>query len=195
MKKSLILLAALALGESVVAQEYLCQKLTLIGSELSLPALAALLDRPALATAARNALEASPHPLASQVLRERLPQLNGLAQIGAIQSLGIRRDPASVPALVVLLAAPAPEISRAAVTALGEIGTPAAAQALRAFQPRAPGVLRAALADACLLCAERLTATGQRAEAQSLYRLLANASQPRHVQDAAARSLAVAPKP
>lgn len=189
------LLAALTPDGSVVAHEFLCNKLTLVSSELSLPALAALLDRPALTTAARNALEASPHPLASQVLRERLPHLTGLAQIGAIQSLGVRRDGASVSALAALLAAPAPEISRAAGTALGEIGTPAAAQALRDFQPHAPGALHAALADACLVCAERLGAAGQRAEAQSLYRILAIPTQPKHVQQAAARGLAAAQKP
>jgi hypothetical protein len=188
------LVAALATGGSAVAHEYICNKLALLGSELSLPALAALLDRPALATAARNALEASPYPLASQVLRDRLPQLTGLAQVGAIQSLGVRRDPASVPALATLLAAPAPEISRAAVTALGEIATPSAAKALREFQPRAPGALHPALADACLVCAERLLAAGQRTESQSLYRLLSTPTQPKHVQLAAARGLAAAPK-
>jgi HEAT repeat protein len=188
------LVATLATVGSAVAHEYICNKLALLGSELSLPVLAALLDRPALATAARNALEASPHPLASQVLRDRLPQLTGLAQVGAIQSLGVRRDPASVPALATLLAAPAPEVSRAAVTALGEIGTPAAAKALRDFQGRAPAALHATLADACLVCAERLLAAGQRSEAQSLYRLLSTPTQPKHVQLAAARGLAATPK-
>lgn len=188
------LVAALATASSAPACEYLCNKLALLGSEVCLPALAALLDRPAFATAARNALEASPYPLASRVIRDRLPQLTGLALVGAIQSLGVRRDPACVPALAALLPAPAPAIARAAVTALGEIGTPAAAQALREFLPRAPGALHPALADACLICAERLLSAGQRDEAQALYRLLSSPDQPKHVQLAATRGLATTPK-
>ncbi len=168
------LLAALSAGGSSVALEYLCAKLTLIGSALAVPALAALLDQPALTTAARNALEAAPHPEATAALRAQLPKLAGLPLLGVVQSLGIRR---------------------AAAAALGEIGTPAAAAALRDFSARAPAVVAPALADALLVCAERLLAAGARAAAQSLYQLLATAAQPVHVRLAATRGLTTASTP
>ena len=44
-----------------------------------------------VATAARNALEASPHPEATAALRAQLPKLAGLPLLGVVQSLGIRR--------------------------------------------------------------------------------------------------------
>ena len=183
------LLVALSAGGSGVALEYLCAKLTLLGSALAVPALAALLDQPALTTAARNALEASPHPEATAALRAQLPRLKGVLLVGVIHSLGLRRDAASVPALTRLLPHENPSVAGAAAAALGEIGTPAAAQALGAFQPNAPAGLQPALADACLVCAERLVASYQRPAAQSLYQLLSAPAQPRHIRQAAARGL------
>lgn len=188
------LLAALTSGGSVAALEYLCAKLTLIGSAAAVPALAALLDQPALTTAARNALEASPHPEATAALRAQLPRLTGVFLVGVIQSLGVRRDPASVPALAGLLPHENPSVASAAAAALGEIGTPATAQALAAFLPKAPPPLQPALADACLVCAERLVAAYQRPAAQSLYQLLSAPSQPQHVQQAAAHGLQSPPR-
>ncbi len=187
------LVAVFTQGVSAAAREYVCAKLTLIGSALCVTALAALLDRPESATAARNVLEALPHPEAGQALRERLPQLEGEQKIGVIQSLGLRRDSDSVPALAALLLHPASEISGAAAAALGQIGSTAAAKALREFRPRAPVTMNLAVADACLVCAERLLTAGHRAEAQSLYRLLAHATQPKHVQFAANRGLTLIP--
>ena len=176
------LLGALSAGGSGVALEYL-------GSALAVPALAALLDQPALTTAARNALEASPHPEAAAALRAQLPRLKGVLLVGVIQSLGLRHDQASVPALARLLPHGNPAVAGAAAAALGEIGTPAAARALGAFQPDAPAGLQPALADACLVCAERLVASYQRPAAQSLYQLLSAPAQPRHIRQAAARGL------
>ncbi len=187
-------LVAVLVGEcSTAARDYVCTKLTLIGSALCVPALATLLDRPESSTAARNALEASPHHEATEALRERLPQLEGAQKIGVIQSLGIRRASESVAALAALLLHSAPPISSAAAAALGEIGSPAAAKALHDFQPHAPAALNLPVADACLVCAERLLSAGHRAGAQSLYRLLAHATQPKHVQFAANRGLTLIP--
>ena len=183
------LVAALLSGGSVVAREYLCGKLTLIGSEFALPALATLLGHPDLATAARNALESSPHGEASKVLRQRLPELADVQQIGVIQSLGVRRDPRSVTTLARLLTHPSLAVVSAAAAALGEIGSTTAAKALRDFLPRVPQSLQLIAADACLVCAERLLKAGQRTDAQRLYGLLTASNQPKHVQSAATQGL------
>jgi hypothetical protein len=83
------------------------------------------------------------------------------------------------------------EVARAAAAALGEAGTVAAAKALRKFQPRAPEPIRSAVADACLVCAERLRAAGKPSEAGALYQLLAGATEPKHIQAAARRGLSL----
>jgi hypothetical protein len=77
----------------------------------------------------------------------------------------------------------------AAAAALGNIGSVAAGQALRQFYPKAPAPLRHKAADAALNCAQHLLEAGQRAEAQALYRMLAEPTQPAHIQEAAQRGL------
>jgi HEAT repeat protein len=186
------LLAALQAKPSVVAREYLCRKLVLVGSAASVPALADLLADPDLAHVACIALEALPGPEAAQALRDRLPRLRGLHQAGAIASLGRRRDRASRPALARLLEEPDLAIAGAAAAALGNLGTPDAARTLRRFLPKSPEGARAAVADACLACAERLRTAGASAAARALYQALRSSPQPSQVQEAARRGLEVA---
>jgi HEAT repeat protein len=175
------LAAVLSVKVSIVAKEYACSKLRLIGSAESAPALAALLGDKDFAHAARDALEAMPCPEAVQAIRAALPKLAGLQKVGAIQALGTRRDAASVPALARLLADQDPQIAAAAAAALGEIGTLEAADVLRKVLPNVPA------ADALLACAERLAANGQQAEAKAIYAALDVQQQPKHVRWAAAR--------
>jgi HEAT repeat protein len=183
------LVSALQSGGSVVAREYLCAKLAWIGSEFCVPALAALLNRPELATAARNALQAIPGRQAPNALRNSLSKVEGLQKVGVINSLGSLRDADSVGALVALLQNSDAEIAGAAAAALGDIGSAKAARALREFLPGSPEPVRRKAPDAILTCAGRLLAAGKRADAGKLYRLLAGTSQPKHVQHAAARGL------
>lgn len=190
------LVAALKHGGSAVAREYACSKLAMIGSEVCVPALAAQLTVPEFATAARNALEAIPGAQATKALRDSVPKAEGLQKIGVINSLGARRDADSVHALTTLLKHEDAGVAGASAAALGAIATTNAAKALREFQPKTPEAIRLKVADAILTCAERLLEAGKRAEAQTLYRLLASSTQPKHIQLAAARGLELAsPKP
>ncbi len=61
---------------------------------------------------------------------------------------------------------PDPDLARAAAAALGNIS---AAKELRAALATTKGATRVAVADASLICAERLLAGGKRAEAMALY--------------------------
>lgn len=186
------LATALQHGGSAVAREYICAKLTMIGSEVCVPALAAQLNAPQFANAARNALEAIPGAQATKALRDNLAKTEGAQKIGVINSLGARRDADSVRALTALLKHDDAGVAGAAAAALGDIATTNAAKALREFQPKAPETLRLKVADAILTCAERLLDAGKRADAQTLYQLLATTSQPKHIQRAAARGLELA---
>ena len=170
----------------VEAKEYVCRKLILIGSPASVPKLTALLKQEATTSAAREVLQLLPCPEAGDALRNALPSLVRSARVGAIISLGLRREPASVACLRPLLGDADVEAVRAAAGALGEIGTPLAAEALRGFLPNAPVAVRPAVADACLACAERLRSAGQAALAAELYRLLAAPGQAPHIRNAAA---------
>lgn len=181
------LITALAGGLAVVAHEFICSKLALIGTATAVDTLSGLLGDTQLATAARNALEAIPGPEATRALRARLADVDGMQKVGVIQSLGVRRDRESVAALAALLRGGVQSIASAAAAALGEIGSSDAAKALRTFEPSAPAPLRAVLADACLVCAERSLDEDRPGDAELLYRLLAAEHYPEHVREAASR--------
>lgn len=186
------LVTALKDGGSAVAQEYICSKLTLIGSEFSVPALAPFLNAPEFATAALNALEAIPGNQATRALRSSLSETEGLQKIGVINSLGAKRDADSVKALSRLLQNEDAGIAGAAAAALGAIATTSAAKALKGFLAKAPASIQLQIADAMLTCAEQLLAAGKRTDARTLHELLATTVQPKHVQQAAARGLELA---
>lgn len=175
-----------------VAREYACNKLALFGSAASVPALIALLDHAELSDAARNALETLPCSEAAAGMRDRLPKLSGAQLVGAINSLGARRDTASVALLASLLTRPEPPVVSAAVAALGMIGTAEASRALQQFLSKASAESRVAAADACLSAAEQLLAAGNKTEALALYKLLSGAEFPKHVKVAATRGLLLA---
>jgi HEAT repeat protein len=184
------LTAALVSAMSPVAKEYICRKLALIGSARSVSALAPLLGDSRLGDAARSALEAIPAPAAATALRRRLKSLAGPQRIGAINSLGARRDVPSLAALAALLNSSDNLVAEAAVSALGKIGTMRAADILLDYRPKAPPPIRLAVADACLGCADRLSAAAQPTKAAALYEALADAQQPNHIRLAAKQGLA-----
>lgn len=187
------LAAALEAKPPAPARTYLCRRLARIGSTLCVPALAAGLADAETADAARDALEVIPGPEAGQALRARLDGSSARLKAGVINSLGRRRDGSSVPALAALLQDADPEVAAAAAAALGSIGTPEAARILRRCQADPASKLGRWVADARLICAERLLLDGKRKEAAAVYRELTAAPQPRHVQEAARRGLVQAP--
>lgn len=179
------LLTALDASPPDEAKEYICRKLTLIGSAACVPALARLLRDPATTHAARDVLQSLPIPEAGDALRGSLDALSGAARIGAILSLGLRRESASLATLVPLLERADDETVRAAAAALGEIGTSAAAESLAGFLPKASAGVRAAVADACLVCAERQAQAGQTHTALALYDMVQRAELASHRRKAA----------
>jgi HEAT repeat protein len=186
------LLAALKSHAPPVARQFVCGKLRLVGSAESVPALAELLSDDDLAHAAGAALQAMPCREAGRALLERLPRLSGPRLVGAINSLGARREAGAARGLTALLESPDLAVSGAAAGALGSIGTAEAARCLRKFQPKAPAALGLAVADACLACAEWLLAEGKKAEALAIYKLLSDPKQPKHVRLAAQQGVSLA---
>jgi HEAT repeat protein len=164
-------------------REAACVRLQRIGTERSVPALAALLADPQLAHAARHALEAMPNPRAGEALLAALAAARGPERIGLISSLAGRREAAAAPLLGELwsglsgsLAAAGPdgrreaeELGAAIAAGLGELDDAAAREILRQAWVAPPASLRPALADALLRQAQRRAAAGATREAHQWY--------------------------
>ena len=134
-----------------------------------MPDLAKLLSDPQLSSWARIALEAIPGPAADEALRTAAYSLEGRVLVGTINSIGVRRDVNAVDQLTGRLQDKDPEVAAAAAVALGRIGTSAAAKALRRSLAAAPANIRSAIAEGCVLCAERSLAEGKSADAVEIY--------------------------
>jgi hypothetical protein len=184
------LLAYLDGSYSSVTRSVVCRHLALIGSAASVPAVTPLVFDEELSVHARNVLERIPGPESEKALRDALGQAKGRTRIGVINSVAVRRDAASIPALIKILGED-PDSAAAAAKALGEIGTSEAAKALTAARGKGPALVQKAVVDGTLICADRLVAAGQRPQAITLLESLTEASQPEHVRLAARRMLSV----
>lgn len=155
-----------------------CKQLAICGDEASVPALAALLDDRELSSWARIALEAIPGPAADAALREAADRLEGRLLVGVINSLGVRRDPRAVPALIGRLKDDDIDVAAVSALALGHIASDAATPALEAALTAAAPAVRSAAAEGCILCAERLAAAGKAADALRVYTAVTQADVP-----------------
>lgn len=152
-------------GDKAIA----CKQLAIDGSDAAVPELAKLLADEQLASWARTALEVIPGDAANEALRTAATSLEGRLLVGTINSLGFRRDAKAVELLSKRLQDKEPEVASAAAVALGQIGDEAAAKTLRAALAGSPVKVRSAVAEGCVLCAERLHNAGKSADAVAIY--------------------------
>ncbi|MCU0978764.1 MAG: HEAT repeat domain-containing protein, partial [Pirellulaceae bacterium] len=150
------------------AKDWACRQLRQAGSEKSAAALAGLLGDPQLDTVARWALQGIPGAKVDEVLREALGKLPGEFKAGVLQTIGSRRDRASVAAITPWASDPNAAVAEAALYALGQIGGTEALAAVR--QANVPPPVTRYRLHAMLLCAEQLAAADQTAEAAKVYR-------------------------
>ncbi|HND53941.1 MAG TPA: HEAT repeat domain-containing protein, partial [Pirellulaceae bacterium] len=163
-------LLAILRGDAPAAEKALaCKRLAVYGSSAAVGDLAKLLSDERLASWARIPLEAIPGAASDEALRKSLDGLSGNLLVGVINSIGVRRDAGSVAALTARLTDKDPEVASAAAVALGHIGDGAATKALRAALPEAPIKVRSAIAEGCILSAEKALAAGRDAEAIEIY--------------------------
>lgn len=182
------LVAVLKTDVSRDARDFVCRKLTVIGTAAAVPALAELLANKDLSHMARYALERISAPEAAQAMRDALPKIDNALKLGVMGSLGVRRDVASVPALIALLGDADVTVARSAALALGAIRAPEAARGLREVKPESDAA-RTAVIDASLACAEGLLAAGKKGEAMAVYKGFIGEDQPKHVRLAATRGM------
>jgi HEAT repeats len=175
-------------GAPVFQKNVACRRLAVIGTGKAVPALVALLGDAKLAHYARFALGPMPDPAVDTALRAQLGKLKGRLLVGLVDTIGQRRDVAAVEPLAKPLHDRDPEVATAAAAAVGTIGGTAAARHLRNALGKTSGAVRAAVADAGLVCAERLLAAGNRPGAMALYDTLSHADMPKPVRMAARHS-------
>src|ERR1017187_9182810 len=84
------LIGVLQSNPSAAEKDAACARLKRIGTDLSVPALAALLTDEQLSHSARYALESMPSSKAGQALTEALSKTSGQTKVGLINSLGFR---------------------------------------------------------------------------------------------------------
>jgi len=152
---------------SKAAKIFICKQLVVVGTEAQVPMLAKMLEDPDTAEIARYTLDAIPGEASLAALRSALGRLKGTPLVGAINSLGIRRDEESVDAVTGLLGDSDPQVVAAAAEALGKIGTAEAAAGL--MNAKAPSAARTALHNAQLQCAERLAVADDSDGAAAIY--------------------------
>ena len=161
-----------------------CRELSLVGTKESVAPLAALLGDEKIAHMARYALEPIPDPAVDKALLNALGKLKGRPLIGAIGSLGVRRDTDAVGPLATLLNDPDAGVVQAAARALGSIGSLPAVQLLEDALDKAPAANHAAIAEGLFRCAETLTAHNERGAAIAIYARLDQPKLPKPVRDA-----------
>ena len=161
-----------------------CKNLAIYGSDEAITELAQLLPDPQLSSWARIALEAIPGDASDEALRQATKSLQDSQQyrllVGTINSIGVRQDEQAVDLLTEKLnqasfpgsqdsAVTSADIRSAAAVALGHIGNTAATQSLKAALSTAPVNVRSAVAEGCVLCAEKLHAAGDSVAATEIY--------------------------
>lgn len=162
-------------AEKVIA----CKRLAIYGTADAVPALAPLLSDEKLASWSRIALEVIPGSAADEALRGALSKLQGRLLVGVINSIGVRGDLKAVDALVNKLKDADAEVACAAAVTLGRIGGDKAAKALEKALTTALVGTRSAVAQGCILCAERFLAEGKQANAAKLYDTVRKADVPK----------------
>ena len=154
---------------TTVKKNNACRELRTVGTEKSIPALAALLTDKELSHPARLALEPMPYPAAGAALRKAVGKTSGSVRAGLIDSLGERREAASVAVIAPSLADSDKDVAAAAAWALGKIGTTDAAKSLQAAREKATGERRAIIGQGLVLCARNLARAGDKKEAEGIF--------------------------
>jgi len=151
-------------------------------------------DNPICREQARCILENIPAPAAIDKLHQALfAAVEPKWQIGLINSLGARRNSASIDWIARMLKDRNASVARAAAAALGSIGNAEAIGVLNDLRLVSVGELHNAIADALLACAQKALSSGDRETALTIWRkMYENPTEARLVRIAALRAMVAA---
>lgn len=151
------------------SKQFICRKLSLVGSEASVSTLSKMLEEEETYDMALFALTRIPSKKVNHVLRKMLSKSHGRMKIGLVNTLGIRRDTQSVEELAELITDQDPEMSIAALSALGSIADEKASDVLSEAIRQTTGLARTEALNAYLKCADQLAEDGKIVQAKSIY--------------------------
>jgi type 1 glutamine amidotransferase/HEAT repeat protein len=182
-------LALLRSEATPAGKQFICSRLGHIGTGASVPTLVSMLEDSATSDMALFALESIPDEAVNQALCRALPAAHGKIKCGIVNVLGRRRADGAVALVQPLLTAGDEQIAVAAAAALGEIGNPAAVDALASARKNTRGAVLLKVFDGSLKCAERLAVAGDAAGAMRIYIDLRGKELPEPVQLGALRGI------
>ncbi|MFH1941512.1 MAG: HEAT repeat domain-containing protein [bacterium] len=185
-------IAFLNSNATLAGKQFICRKLSQIGSSTSLPTLSKMLQEEATFDMALYALERIPSNEVDKTLRDLAPRFDGRMKIGVVNTLGARRDGKSVESLRKLIYDPDPELSEAAVSALGRIANAEAAEALAEAIEKSEESMSVGVLDAYLKCADRMAAEGKKTQAVAIYEKFTKSDFPDAIRSAALTGLILA---
>lgn len=166
------------------AAGFICRLLAVYGEAASVPVLMGVMDNPAVAEAALDALERNPSPEARAAVRTIIEKRDGALRVRAVEAAGARADAEAVTVLAPLAESADAALRAAALRALARIGAKDAGEAVRsAAEAGGAGDLTAL--DALQILGNKLQETGQDAAAKEIFELLYVETHPVHVRAAA----------
>jgi HEAT repeat protein len=177
---------------TLASKQFICKKLSIIGTEEAVPTLSAMLTKPATSDMARYALEQIPGESVDKALINALGRTKGKAKIGIINSLGERGTTEATLSLSRLLDDRDKQVARAAAASLGKIGGPHAAEGIGKALGRSSNGMRMVLADAYLMCADKFMTSGDKDAAMAIYEELYVPSEPVPIRSAALAGITAA---
>jgi len=170
---------------SFAAKQFICEKLSVMGTEESAGVLEKMLVDEETTNIARYALERIPGPRVDAALRESLGETEGQIKVGIINTIGMRRDERAVDALARMVYSDNSQVAEAAASALGKIANSAATEALAGAKAKTSGQLHTIVVDAYLACADKLAETGGKSKAMRIYREVFKADESTSIRAAA----------
>jgi HEAT repeat protein len=169
------------------SKQYVCQRLSVFGTEASVSVLAKMLSSAKEADMARYALERISGAKVDEALYKAVPKVSGTVQIGIINTIGMRKNPAAVPVLVKLMPPKEMAVGEAIMAALGNIGDESAAKVLEKHALNPNCGARGVAMDALIKCADNFAAAGQAGKAIAVYKKLDGPDVPTPIRVAALR--------
>jgi len=154
------------------AKQFICECLSIYGSDESVPILEKMLFESSTENMALFALERIPTEDASQVLVDALSDVDGNLKVGVINALGNRRVKEAVDDISPLIWNTNSEISYAAVSATGKIGGAEATEALSKALSDPNIMLKAEIIQAYLKCAADYEEIRENKRALTIYQSL-----------------------
>lgn len=176
---------------SLVAKQFVLQKLWMIGTDASLPVLSGMLsgDDSHLVEAVCYTLSRYSAPEVDEALRNALPESKGTGRIAIINLLGQRREEKNTTPIASLASDSDETVMKAAVAALGKIAGSGSIKKLNELYKSSDPEKREAVASALLQSGRELSGKSKISEAEKIFTPLMEQSNPLHIRRGALEGL------